>query len=90
MKKLKIEDNRTKFKEKVLKDLATKDDYAIIQYFSSCIPWEQIDYFFKEYLTKSDRKKFDEWIEGQTCPIGGVYSWDLIGFFQGRSAMHLY
>jgi len=81
---------RTLFKLKVLKDIATGDDYQIIQYFTPCIPWEQIDYFFNSYLTPKDREKFNKWIYGQTVPLGGVYSWDLIRYFKGESAMHLY
>ena len=82
--------NREKFKEDVLRDLATKEEEKIMKYFTPCISLEQIDWFFNSYLTKKDRKRFNEWLCGQTCPLGGVYSWDLIGFFQGRSAMHLY
>jgi len=81
---------KTEFKIKVLKDLATKDDYQIIQYVNPCIPWEQIDFFFNSYLTRKDREKFYDWMQGQTTPLGGVYSWDWIRYWQGASPMHLY
>lgn len=78
-----VNDAKTKFKEKVLKDLATKDDYSIMQYFTPCISFEQIDFFFDEYLTKEDRKKFNEFMFGATCPLGGYYTWDVLQFFKG-------
>lgn len=55
----------------------------VMSRFSECISWEQIDWFFETYLTKEDRKRFDEWCLGQTCPLGGMYKWDLAQFFKG-------
>jgi len=44
--------NREKFKEDVLRDLATKEEEKIMKYFTPCISLEQIDWFFNSYLTK--------------------------------------
>ena len=86
-KKKKMKSNKTKFKEQVLKDLATKKEDKIMQYFAPCISCEQINFFFDYYLTKKDRKRFNEWMFGATCPLGGYYPWDILAFFQGRKPL---
>lgn len=74
---------RILFKEQVRKDLATKDEQKIMQYFNLCIPFEQIDYFFNHYLTKKDKERFNKFMYGRTCPLGGYYYWDVVHFFRG-------
>jgi hypothetical protein len=79
---------RILFREQVLRDLATKEEEKIMQYFTPCISWEQIDWFFNSYLTKKDRERFNKWIYGQTVPLGGVYVWDWVRYWRGAPAMH--
>ena len=63
---------------KVLKRKLEKK-YLNITMFQPCISWEQIE----EIMYKKDFKKFCKWMEGQTCPIGGVYKHDLERFLLG-------
>jgi len=46
--------------------------YTIKQFYE-CIPAEQIEMV----MGKREAKKFWKWMEGQGCPVGGVYKWDL-------------
>jgi hypothetical protein len=49
-----------------------------MEVFCECIPWEQIEF----ELGKREYKRFCKWMNGQTCPIGGVYSCDLERFLK--------
>jgi len=61
----------------IKRKIAIKD--LKIDMFISCISWDQI----KEIMYKKDFQKFCKWMEGQTCPIGGVYKHDLARFLLG-------
>ena len=50
-----------------------------IDKFCECIPVEQIEIV----MGKREAKKFWKWMVGQTCPIGGVYKWDLENYLNG-------
>lgn len=48
----------------------------VIENFGVGISWEDI----KMNMYVKDFKKFEKWMRGQTCPIGGVYVHDLERF----------
>lgn len=50
----------------------------------ACIPWEQIE----KKMGKEGFKKFNKWMEGQTAPLGGVYSSDLDRYLKGLPALY--
>lgn len=53
--------------------MKNKGQEITIDNFTECIPDEQL----KMVLGKRNYKCFIEWMFGQCCPIGGVYTWDL-------------
>lgn len=54
-------------------------DKITIEQFCECIPFEQLEM----ELGKRKYKQFMKWMPGQTCPIGGVYKWDLERWLKG-------
>ena len=77
---------KSKLKEdvKLALEKAKEGDFQLISvFFSMCIPWEQIDWFFSNYMTRADKKRFEKFCCGQTAPLGGMYLWDLWQFFRG-------
>ena len=50
-----------------------------IDMFQQCIPYEQLE----SVMGKREYKKFMKWMYGQTVPLGGVYSWDLVRYLNG-------
>jgi len=74
---------RILFKESVLQDIKSGEEKKIMQYFSPCISNEQIDFFFRSYLTKKDKERFNKFMYGSTCPLGGYFPWDVLAYFRG-------
>lgn len=56
----------------IYKTIKGKKYPVTIENFTPCYPWEQIEFT----LPKREYKQFCKWMSGQTCPIGGVYTWD--------------
>lgn len=71
-------------KELIKNNMKYKGREIEIECFCKCIPYEQLEMV----LGERHYKKFIEWMEGQTVPIGGVYQWDLERWLRGDSAMY--
>lgn len=51
--------------------------------FIRIVGWSDV----KNTMSKEEYKRFCEWMRGQTCPMDGVYTWDLERFLNNLSVI---